>query len=146
MIEKMQMLVCEKRIMITELTQDVKANSRQTTKLLKSSMAVRETTIEQARQRDKKAKWWKQEYEELLKQVIVETNKSDELMEQLIEWKDIAADMKQQYDSIKSIEPCKIRKVWVKNIGTDGDMKKGVYKLNSLREILIVNCYSLINY
>ena len=146
MIEKMQMLVCEKRIMITELTQDVKANSRQSTKLLKSSMAIREKTIEQARQRDKKAKCWKQEYEKLLKQVTVESNKSDELMEQLIEWKDIAADMKQQYDSIKSIEPCKIRKVWEKNIGTDGDTKKGVYKLNSLREILIVNCYSLINY
>ena len=52
--KKMQMLVCEKRIMITELTQDVKANSRQTTNLLKSSMAIREKTIEQARQRDRK--------------------------------------------------------------------------------------------
>ena len=74
------------------------------------------------------------------------TNKSDELMEQLIEWNDIAADMKQQYDSINSIQPCKIRKVWVKNIGTDVDTKKGVYKLNSLRHILIVNCYSLNKY
>ena len=54
----------------------------------------------------------------------MESNKSDELMEQLIEWKEIAADMKQQYDSINSIEPCNIRKVWVKNIGTDGDTKK----------------------
>ena len=40
------------------------------------------------------------------------------------EWKDIAADMKQQYDSMNSMQPCKIRKVWVKNIGKNGETKK----------------------
>ena len=138
----MQALVCEKRTMIAELTQDAKANSRRTTKLLKSSMSIRDKTIERARQRDEKAKWWKQEYEDLVKQLHVATDKSDELVEQLIEWKDIAADMKQQYDSMNSMQPCKIRKVWVKNIGKNGEKKKGEYKLNSLRHMIPANCIS----
>ena len=120
----MQALVCEKRKMIAELTQDAKADSRRSAKLLKLSMSIRDKTIERARQRDEKAKWWKREYEDLVKQLHVATNKSDKLVEQLIEWNDIAADMKQQYDSMNSMQPCKIRKVWVKNIGTNGETKK----------------------
>ena len=141
-LKKMQALVCEKRTMIAELTQDAKANSRRTTKLLKLSMSIRDKTIERARQRDEKAKWWKREYEDLVKQLHVVTNKSEELVEQLVEWKDIAADMKQQYDSMNSMQPCKIRKVWVKNIGTNGETKKGEYKLNNLCHILPAKCIS----
>ena len=70
-LKKMQALVCEKRTMIAELTQDTKANSRRTTKLLKLSMSIRDKTIERARQRDEKAKWWKREYEDLVKQLHV---------------------------------------------------------------------------
>ena len=52
----MQALVGEKRTMIAELTQVAKVNSRQTMKLLKSSMSIRDKTIERARQRDEKSK------------------------------------------------------------------------------------------
>jgi len=126
--------------MIAELTKDAKADSRQTTKLLKSSMSIGDKTIERARQRDEKAKRWKYQYEDLVKHLDVATNKSDELMEQLVEWKDIAVDMKQQYDSMNSIQPCIIRKVWIKNIGKNGEKKNVSIKLNSPCHIILVNC------
>ena len=60
---------------------------------------------------------------------LILVGKADELMEQLVERKDVSADMKQQYDSINSIQSCTIRKVQIKNVGKNGEKKKVEYQI-----------------
>ena len=114
----MQSLVCEKRTMIVELTKDAKADARQSKKQLTSAISLKDKSLDRAKKRDEKAKWWKTKYEELVKELGDEASCTDELREQLIEWKNIAADMRNQYESMSDpVQPMPTRKVWVKILG-----------------------------
>ena len=104
--------------MIVELTKDAKADARQSKKQLTSAISLKDKSLDRAKKRDEKAKWWKTKYEELVKELGDEASCTDELREQLIEWKNIAADMRNQYESMSDpVQPMPIRKVWVKILG-----------------------------
>ena len=119
-LKKLQGMVCEKRSLILELADDAKDQTRNTNKVLRSSMSVQDKLKKRTKQRDEKAKWWKMKYNDLMKQLDDKSCETDELREQLTEWKMIAADMKDQYDNIESMKLLTIPKVWVKNVDKKG--------------------------
>ena len=68
---------------------------------------------------------WKERFDKLSQQLVDEKCDSEELSDQLEEWRRIAEEMQGKYErQLKSIMPLKISKVWVKNVGTENGQKK----------------------
>ncbi len=65
---------------------------------------------------------WKHKYNSVVDQLAESSEENVELKAEIIEWTEVAESMKSDYEeAINDLTPVTICKVWVKNIGKQGE-------------------------
>ncbi len=116
--------LCKLKSLVSEMRE---ALFEQSTELLNAQRRNNRSLRREKKNKDKywkRAKEWKQKFHDM-KLVADESNvRCSELESEVEEWKGIAEAMQHEYEeTIHSMQPEMIDKVWVKNVGKKGEQK-----------------------
>ena len=127
-LKDMKSLVRDKSNHLVQLEHENKSNAKRASvnqTLLGVTYLSHTKLRKHGDEHQQRAKMWKERFDKLSQQLVDEKYDSEELSDQLEEWRRIAEEMQGKYErQLKSIMPLKISKVWVKNVGTENGQKK----------------------
>ena len=127
-LKDMKSLVRDKSDHLVQLEHENKSNAKRASvnqTLLGVTYLSHTKLRKHGDEHQQRAKMWKERFDKLSQQLVDEKCDSEELSDQLEEWRRIAEEMQGKYErQLKSIMPLKISKVWVKNVGIENGQKK----------------------
>ena len=121
----LQNLVTTMRTMMQQRASELSTSDRQlvrSKRKLTASKKAKLNATDRATKTKKMLDDWKHKYNSVVDQLAESSEENVELKAEIIEWTEVAESMKSDYEeAINDLTPVTIRKVWVKNIGKQGE-------------------------
>ena len=121
----LQNLVTTMRTMMQQRASELSTSDRQLARSKRKLTASRKAKLNATDRATKTKKMlddWKHKYNSVVDQLAESSEENVELKAEIIEWTEVAESMKSDYEeAINDLTPVTIRKVWVKNIGKQGE-------------------------